>query len=92
VRCRAPVGDQPDRGIGFQVAVANDQAARLKAIAHEHEPLFFPRAIRIIDQAGALVQENSLRFLEGDAVLCQLDRALRRSQANSILPTALSWQ
>jgi hypothetical protein len=46
--------------------------------------------IRVIDQAGVLVQKNSLSFLEGDAVLHQVGSSLEATQATSILPTALS--
>ena len=56
--------------------MADDQAARLKTISKQHEPFFFLRVIRIIDQAGVLIEKNSLRFLEGDAVLHQVGSSL----------------
>jgi hypothetical protein len=71
--------------------MADDETTRLKAVAEQQESIFIPRVIRIVNQAGALVQKNGLRFLEGDAMLGQVGSSLiRRSQANSILPTALS--
>jgi hypothetical protein len=51
----------------------DDQASRLKAIAQQHEPFFFLRVIRVIDQAGVFVQKNSTdsritqRMGKGDA-------------------------
>jgi hypothetical protein len=46
--------------------------------------------IGVVDQAGALVQENSLCFLEGDAVLDQVGSSLaaipgKRNIAHSII-------
>jgi hypothetical protein len=75
--------------MGLPVAMADDQTARLKAVAQQQEAILLLRMIWVVDQAGALVQKNGLYFLEGDAGFTRLDRALRRSQANSILPTAL---
>ena len=44
--------------------MAHDQATCLKTVPQQQEPIFIPRVIRIVDQAGALVQKNGLRFLE----------------------------
>ena len=44
--------------------MTDDQTARLKAITQEHEPFFLPGAIRVVDQAGVLVQEDSPGFLK----------------------------
>lgn len=44
--------------------MADDETARLKAVAEQQEPIFIPRVIRIVDQAGTLVQKDRLRFLE----------------------------
>jgi hypothetical protein len=67
----------------------HNQTARSKAVTQQQEPIFNVGVIGIVDQTGIVVQEHGLRFLERNAMLGQLDRALRRSQANSILPTAL---
>ena len=56
--------------------MTDDQAVRLKTITQEQEPFFFPGVIRVIDQAGALIQKNSLSFLERDAVLYQVGSSL----------------
>jgi hypothetical protein len=60
----APGGNQPDHGIGFPVAMSDDQAVRLKAVTQEHEPFFVLGVIRIIDQSRVFVEENSLCVLE----------------------------
>jgi hypothetical protein len=44
--------------------MANDEAIRVEAVAKQQKPIFLPRVIRIIDQAGALIQKNRLRFFE----------------------------
>jgi hypothetical protein len=64
LRGRAPGGDQPDHGIGLPVAMTDDHAARLQAVAKQQEPIFILGVIRVVDQASAFVQENGLRFLE----------------------------
>jgi hypothetical protein len=40
------------------MAMADDQATRLKTVAQQQESFFFPGVIRVINQAGALVQKN----------------------------------
>ena|ERR1700733_1014760 len=54
----------------------DDQAMRTKAIAQKHESFFIVRVIWIVDQAGILIQEHSLGFLERDAVLCKVQSGL----------------
>jgi len=44
--------------------MADDQAARLKAVAQQQESAFIVRVIGIIQQAGALVEKDRLRLLE----------------------------
>ena len=56
--------------------MADDETTRLKAAAQQQEPIFIPRVIRIVNQAGALVQKNGLRFLEGDAMLGKVGSSL----------------
>jgi len=48
--------------------MTDDQAARLKAVAQEHESFLFFGMIRVIDQAGAIVQKNGPCFVERNAV------------------------
>jgi hypothetical protein len=52
--------------------MTHDQAARSKAITQKQKPLFLIRVIRVINQAGVLVQENRLCFLKRDAVFAQV--------------------
>ena len=52
--------------------MADDQATRLKAVAKQHESFLILRMVRVIDQAGALVQKNGLCFLKGNAVFRQI--------------------
>ena len=56
--------------------MTDNQAARLEAIAHEHEALFVLGVIRIVDQAAALIQKGSLRLLKGDSMLRQVGTSL----------------
>jgi hypothetical protein len=56
--------------------MADDETTRLKAVAQQQEPVFIPRVIRIVNQAGALVKENGLRFLEGNAMPGQVGSSL----------------
>jgi hypothetical protein len=44
--------------------MTDDQAAPLQAAAQEQEPLFVLGVIRVVDQAGAVVEKRGLRFLE----------------------------
>jgi hypothetical protein len=69
--------------------MANDEAMRVVAVAKQQEPIFLTRVIGIVDQAGALIQKNYCASWNETPCLIWLDRALRRSQANSILPIAL---
>jgi hypothetical protein len=84
-----PGGDQPDDRIIFPVTVTDDKASSLKAVTQEQESFFFRRVIRIVDQASVLIEKDCLSFLKGDAMLGNVGAGLARSQANSILPTAL---
>ena len=52
--------------------MADDQATGLKAVAKRHESFFILGMVRIINQAGTLVQKNGLCFLEGNAVFRQI--------------------
>ncbi len=49
---------------------------RLKAVAQKHESFLIVRVIRIVDQAGVLVQKHSLGFLKRDAVLGKIQSGL----------------
>jgi hypothetical protein len=44
--------------------MTDHQTTRLKAVAEQEEPILVLRVIWVVDQAGALVQENGLCFLE----------------------------
>jgi hypothetical protein len=46
-------------GIGIPAAVADHEAARLKAEAQRQESLFICRMIRIADKADVLVEHRS---------------------------------
>jgi hypothetical protein len=52
--------------------MADDEATRLRAVSQEQEPVFIFRVIRVIDQAGALVQKNGLCLLECNAMFCMV--------------------
>jgi hypothetical protein len=65
------------------------EASRLKTIAKQYEPFLIFRVIRVIEQTGILVQKSGLHFVEGTPCFVRFDRALLRSHANPILPTAL---
>jgi len=64
MRHGASGGNDPNHGIGFPIAMTDDQAARLKAVAQQNKPVFVLGMIRVIQQAGVLVQKSGLRFLE----------------------------
>ena len=42
---------------------------RPQAIAQQQKPILVFGMIRVVDHAGAFVQENGLRFLKGNTVL-----------------------
>jgi hypothetical protein len=44
--------------------MTDDETTSLKAVAQQQEPVFILRVIRIVDQAGALVQKNGLCFFK----------------------------
>jgi hypothetical protein len=48
--------------------VTDHQTTRPKAVAQKQEPFLIVGVIRIVDQAGAFVQENRLSFLERHAM------------------------
>ena len=69
MRRSVPGGDQPDDRIVLPVAVTDDEASCLKAVTQHQESFFVIRMIRIVDQAGVLVEKNCLSLLKRDAVL-----------------------
>jgi len=44
--------------------MTDDETRRLKAVPQQKESLFSIGMIRIVDQAGMLVEKSGLRFLE----------------------------
>jgi hypothetical protein len=44
--------------------MSDDQTACLQAVAQQQEPIFVLGVVRVVDQAGALILENGLCFLE----------------------------
>lgn len=67
--------------------MADNETARLKAVAEQEEPIF----VFVMSSIKRALSSRKTDWASSNETPCltRLDRALRRSQANSILPTAL---
>lgn len=71
---RLPRRNDPDYGIAFPVAVADDQDP--VAYAEHDEPILIMRMIRIVESDRTIIDKYRLRFLEGDPMLPHILTAL----------------
>ena len=56
--------------------MTDDQTVRLKAISQQQESILVLGMIRIVDQAGLLIEKNRLCLLERDAMLYEARSSL----------------
>jgi len=73
---RFPRRDDPDHGVVCAKTMADDKRPQLETDAKHQKPVLGRRMIGIIEPDGVLIQEDRLRFLEGDAVLTLVGPAL----------------